>query len=82
VLFAELEASEKRFDRAAKLLGAADASLDEIGTALLPHHADRYDLLHRRVAERLGASESERMQAQGRGMSLEEAVVYALEGSG
>jgi non-specific serine/threonine protein kinase len=69
--------------RAMRLLGAAEALLEATGTFLYAHMDHE---LHQRVAdaarERLGEQAWTEARVEGRAMSFEEAVAYALEGEG
>jgi predicted ATPase len=77
---AAAEARIGNYDRAACLLGATESVAAEIGYALLPMEQLRHERTHAELSERLG----DRLAAQhsaGRGMDLEMAIAFALEGS-
>ena len=66
------------YARAARLLGAADNSNRIIGISLIPHVQADYDrgVLAARTA--MGADPFEKAHAEGRAMTLERAIEYAL----
>ena len=78
---AEISASEERLERAARLWGAAGALLETIEVIAYPHAADRtfYDRQLAAARERLDGRTWETAWEEGRAMTAEEAVGYALE---
>jgi predicted ATPase/transcriptional regulator with XRE-family HTH domain len=78
---AEISAEENSLDRAARLWGAAAAILEAIEVIAYPHAADRtlYDRQLAAVRRKLDGRAWEEATEEGRAMSLEEAVGYALE---
>jgi predicted ATPase/DNA-binding XRE family transcriptional regulator len=78
---AEISAEENALHRAARLWGAAAAILETIEIIAYPHAADRtiYDRQSAAVCLRLGDRAWEEATEEGRAMTLEEAVGYALE---
>jgi predicted ATPase/DNA-binding SARP family transcriptional activator/Tfp pilus assembly protein PilF len=77
--FAELEYAEHRPERAARLIGAAEALRDALGTPLPVRDRATYDDLLGSVRSRLTREAFARAHAQGRALSPEQAVAYALE---
>jgi predicted ATPase len=78
---AEVSAAEGRLERAARLWGAARTLPDTVEVVAYPHAADRafYERLTA-ARERLDRQRAwEEAWAEGRAMSTEEAVAYALE---
>jgi predicted ATPase/class 3 adenylate cyclase len=67
--------------RAARLLGAADTLLELTGAALQIEDRPPYERGIASAREQLGADEYEKAWQEGRAMSLEEAIAYALEES-
>jgi non-specific serine/threonine protein kinase len=78
---AEISAEENGLVRAARLWGSAAALLETIEVIAYPHAADRtfYDRQMAAARQKLGDRAWEEAQGEGREMSLEEAVGYALE---
>jgi tetratricopeptide (TPR) repeat protein len=78
---AEISASEDRLERAARLWGAAGALLETIEVIAYPHAADRtfYDRQLAAARARLDGRTWEAAWEEGRAMTAEEAVGYALE---
>jgi DNA-binding CsgD family transcriptional regulator len=68
--------------RAARLLGAVDELLRRAGHARDPHSDDRHRAALVRLRSELGSEEVDAALAEGRGMSLEEAIGYAQRGRG
>ena len=65
-------------ERAARLLGASEALLETMGVGLQPADQAEADRYVAAVRERLDEGTFEAAWAEGRAMSLEEAVAYAL----
>ncbi len=81
---AAIAADEDELERAARLWGAAEALLENAEVLTSPHVPDR-SLHQRQVADARARLEPEAWQkawAQGRAMTLEQAVEYALEDDG
>jgi non-specific serine/threonine protein kinase len=78
---AALSASEGRSEKAARLWGAAEAILEKIEVIAYPHAADRSFNNRQLAAARAKLDEQawEEAWAEGRAMTTEEAVGYALE---
>jgi hypothetical protein len=76
---AEVSAAEGRLERAARLWGAARTLLDTVEVVAYPHAADRafYERLTA-ARERLEERAWEEARAEGKTMTTEEAVEYAL----
>jgi predicted ATPase/DNA-binding XRE family transcriptional regulator len=77
---AAVAADKNELERAARLWGAAEAILETTETLTSPHVPDR-SLRQRQVADaraRLAAEAWQKAWAQGRAMTLEQAVEYAL----
>jgi predicted ATPase/class 3 adenylate cyclase len=66
-------------ERAARLYGAASALREALGTPHLPHTQAEYNACVLGVKSRLGEEPFAAAFAQGRAMSMEQAVEYALE---
>jgi non-specific serine/threonine protein kinase len=64
--------------RAARLFGASEAGLDSMGATLESSLVEQRAVAMASAREALGESEFERLLAEGRAMSLDEAIVYAL----
>ena len=77
-----LAASEDRPEQAARLWGAAEAILEQIEVIAYPHATDRSFNDRQLAATREDIDERtwEEAWAEGRAMTTEEAVAYALEG--
>ena len=77
---AEISASQDRLERSSRLWGAAAALLEAIEVIVYPHAADRtlYDRQMAAARQRLGEQAWEEARQEGRAMTLEEAVGYAL----
>jgi tetratricopeptide (TPR) repeat protein len=65
--------------RAASLLAASETQYEAMGASVQPADKLEVDLFKNAVKEQLGESEFNRAWAEGRAMSHEEAVAYALE---
>ncbi len=79
---AAVAASEDKLERAARLWGAAEALLEAIEVIAYPHASDR-SLYQQQMADARARLEEEvwkRTWAQGRAMTREQAIKYALEG--
>ncbi|HLK60521.1 MAG TPA: tetratricopeptide repeat protein [Chthonomonadaceae bacterium] len=77
-IFAKLEVKEERTERAARLWGAAEQLREEMGSPLPPKNQDEY-ARHLTAARRtLGEEAFSAAWAEGRAMTLEQAIAYAL----
>ncbi|QIN82257.1 helix-turn-helix domain-containing protein [Rubrobacter tropicus] len=81
---AELSASENGLEQAARLWGAARTLLETIEVIAYPHAADRTFYEERLAAARASLDERawEKAWSEGRAMTTEEAVEYALDDRG
>lgn len=70
------------FRRAARLLGAAEAEHERMGTFLQPSNRPEYHRILAKVRGRLDDGLFQAAWAEGRDMTLEQALAYALEGAG
>jgi predicted ATPase/DNA-binding XRE family transcriptional regulator len=77
--FAGIACAEERFERAAQLLGAREAEAEVREITL--QNIDRIELkrLTAVLREELGDASFEALAAQGRAMTMEQAIAYALE---
>ena len=66
------------FERAAKLIGAADARVEEQGAAWPPDELPHYVRAVAALEKALDASQLERCRGEGRALGPDEAVAYAL----
>ena len=64
---------------AARQSKAAEAGRERIGAFLQPSNTPEYQRILVEVRERLGASAFDAAWADGRGLTLEQAMAYALE---
>lgn len=78
--FAALAATEGRPERALRLAGAAAAAHDELGAPLPVAERARFDRLVAPAWQALGEPLAMAAWGQGRALTLEQAVEYALEG--
>jgi predicted ATPase/class 3 adenylate cyclase len=72
-------AGKEALERATRVLGAMEALLESIGTVLDREDRVPYERAVELARSQLGDAEYERLRAEGRAMSPEQAVVYALE---
>ena len=77
--FAGIASAEKRFERAAQLLGAGEAEVEMREIPL--ENIDRIELqrLTAVLRRELGDARFETLASQGRAMTMEQAIAYALE---
>jgi predicted ATPase/DNA-binding CsgD family transcriptional regulator len=75
-----IEAGRRRPDRAATLIGAADAALEDLGTPIrtFGHLAGQHDECERQIRGALGGRMFDETIRRGRSMTYEEALAYAL----
>ena len=66
------------FERAATLVGAAEAMMEAQHMAWPPDERPHYERMLAELPEAMGPAEFERARAAGRSMATSEAVVYAL----
>lgn len=77
--FAEVAAKEKKMERAAVLWGAFEALRTKSGWSIPPHLRTRYDNDIADARQVLGEQAFAETWNRGHGMTLEEAIAYALE---
>jgi len=65
--------------RAAQLMGAMDVLSDNFGVKLQPSEQSEFNRYVALVREQLGAEAFETLRREGRAMTLEQAIAYALE---
>jgi tetratricopeptide (TPR) repeat protein len=68
-----------RLQRSARLLGAAKAAFERMGAFQQPGDTPEYDRIIASVREHLDSAAFDAAWAEGRKMTLEQAIVYALE---
>ncbi len=66
-------------ERAARLIGAADAALEMLGAARDPGDRPEHDAIVEELERALGRHELATLHAEGAAMTLEDAVRYALD---
>jgi predicted ATPase/class 3 adenylate cyclase len=76
--FAFLALARENDMRAARLFGAAETVRQAASANMLPHERAEYDAALRTLRERLDAPALENAWAEGRSLSLEEAIAFAL----
>jgi tetratricopeptide (TPR) repeat protein len=76
--FAFIAVEVGQWERAAKLMGAAEALREAADTPMLIHEQSEYDLHFARLKERADQEQVEAAWEAGRHMSMGEAVAYAL----
>jgi hypothetical protein len=76
--FARLALATGRADRAARLLGAADALLERLGMTMMPIERALFDGTVRETRDRLGEERYASAWEEGHRMSQQHAVAYAL----
>jgi hypothetical protein len=78
--FSGIANAEKRFERAAQLLGAAETDMEARGPSPLDNFDQReFEHLTAVLREELGDAKFETLASKGRTMSMEQAVAYTLE---
>lgn len=77
--FGAVAAAEGRAADAARLFGAGDAALEELGTQLWPSNRPDFERWLARARRGLAGRDFDRAWADGRLLSLEQAIVLALE---
>jgi predicted ATPase len=77
--FASIANSERRFERAAQLIGTAEAAIEARQYPLESFHQTELQRLTKLLREELGEAEYETLAAKGRLMAKEQAIAYALE---
>jgi non-specific serine/threonine protein kinase len=68
-------------ERAARLIGAAERAFEAIGVGPQPADVPEYERYIAAVRAQLDESAFEAALAEGRAMTVEQAVAYALEGT-
>jgi hypothetical protein len=77
--FGVLAGRQQQWERAARLLGAAEAVCADLGTALPVAIAEEYGRTVRGARSALGEEAFAAAWAEGRAMSLDDAIRYALD---
>lgn len=80
--FGELAAARREWRRAARLLGAGKSMFDALGVPVGSEEREGYEATLERLEEPLGDAALAKGAAEGRAMSPEQAVSYALESTG
>ena len=65
--------------RAATLLGSAEILRERIGSSMAPHERVEYDQELKELQVKLGKDKLEQAWSQGRSLSMEQAIMYALD---
>ena len=76
--FASLAMARGTFESAVRLFGALEALLAETGAALEPHHRADFDRNLAAARAHLDEAAFHRARAEGRAMSMDQAIEYAL----
>jgi hypothetical protein len=79
---ASVEASVGDAERAARLVGAVEAVTERMSYVLRSNQLDRQERTIEALRERLGDSDLERARAEGRRLSDEDAIAYAVAPEG
>jgi len=79
--FGEIAAFQDRPIRAAKLLGAAQALRESLDSIRLPHEQADFDQALTQLAASIGETKRDAAMAEGKMLSLDDAVTLALEGT-
>jgi hypothetical protein len=77
--FAAVASGTRRYERAARLLGAADELREILGWHPSPRDQSAYDECRASTSAALGNTAFSAAWAEGRAMTLEQAVEFALE---
>ncbi len=77
--FAAIAMAQGRFERAARLMSATEKQLSSIGIRLFYMDKIEYDCNLPLLAEKLDEKTLTRFWTQGKGMTLEQAIAFALE---
>lgn len=80
--FAGIANAEKRFERGAQLLGAAETDVEARGTVPMPlakYDQKEFERLVETLCKELGDAAFEALSAKGRAMTMEKAIAFALE---
>jgi hypothetical protein len=75
---AEILALQGDSERAARLFGAGEALREAVGASVLPFYRTDYDSAVESVRQRLGQDALRAKWSEGRTMTLEQAITYAL----
>jgi len=73
--------AQKQSQRAARLLGAAEALREATGTPMTPVETTEYELTLPTVRSRLGEATFNAAWAEGRALIIEQAIALALRNS-
>jgi predicted ATPase/class 3 adenylate cyclase len=76
--FAFIARAEEKWERAARLLGAAEALRELIGTEMLPREREEYEQEIAALKEQMDGTAFDLVWSQGRALSMDQAVEYAL----
>jgi tetratricopeptide (TPR) repeat protein len=79
ISFVDIANAEKRFERAAQLVGAVEMHVEARQFPLENSDQNELKRLTTILREELGHAEFQALAAKGRGMTLEQAIAYALE---
>jgi tetratricopeptide (TPR) repeat protein len=77
--FASIANSERRFERAAQLIGTAEAAVEARQDPLESFHQTELQRLTKLLREELGEAEHETLAAEGRLMAKEQVIALTLE---
>jgi hypothetical protein len=77
--FAFIAEAQEQLSRAARLLGAAEALRDNTHLPMTPHERPEYDQHLTSVREHLGEAAFAAAWAEGRTLTMEQAIEFALE---
>jgi tetratricopeptide (TPR) repeat protein len=75
---AAVDVAQGRVERAARLLGTAEAAREVVGVALLPANRPAYERAMAALRQRLDARRHDALWAKGRAMTLDDAIAAAL----
>jgi vacuolar-type H+-ATPase subunit C/Vma6 len=77
--FAFIAIAEEKLDRAARLLGAAEALRDTLSSSMTPEEGNLYEANVARLRAAMDPAAMEAAWQAGRGMDMDSAVRYALD---
>jgi len=78
--FAYIAIAQNQFDRAVRLLGAAEAWRERGGTSMTPEELVSYQKQMEAAGERMDSELFSKTWAEGRALTMEQAIQYATEG--
>ena len=76
---ADISAQQEQMERAVRLWAAAEVLRESIGSSLLPYMRSKHDCALAAARDSLGETAFEKAWEQGRAMSLDQAIAYALD---